>query len=222
MSAPTDNLISTIQDVVDTVPEFLQPFIVAAAGTIPFVEGEGAAIIGVVGGLNPIVAALSAAGGNLLCVVLVVLLGARVRAALVARRARRFGLRDAAGGDVAATTSAGSSSARSSAPLSGAARPTLAGSVVLAPEAPGTVDDAATGRPSKGRQRLRRWLVRFGVPGASLLAPLALPTPFTAATLVASGVEKKWVILWQAVAIAVWTTGVTLVATGVVAILGAG
>lgn len=65
---------------------------------------------------------------------------------------------------------------------------------------------------SKGKQRVQRWLVRFGVPGASLLAPLAIPTHFTAATLVASGVPRAWVLLWQAIAIAIWTTIMTVVA----------
>lgn len=72
---------------------------------------------------------------------------------------------------------------------------------------------------SKGRQRLRRFVVRFGVPGASLLGPLALPTQLTAATLVASGVDKTWVMLWQIIAIVLWTTLVTLVATRVLALL---
>ncbi|MGI5149451.1 hypothetical protein ACQEVC_24395 [Plantactinospora sp. CA-294935] len=56
--------------------------------------------------------------------------------------------------------------------------------------------------------------MRFGVPGASLLGPLALPTQLTAATLIASGVSKSWVILWQVIAIVLWTTLLTLAATG--------
>ncbi|MEV6868754.1 hypothetical protein AB0M44_48270 [Streptosporangium subroseum] len=62
---------------------------------------------------------------------------------------------------------------------------------------------------SKGRQRFRRYLVRFGVPGASILGPLAIPTQFTSAMLVASGTPRGWVLLWQAVAIVVWTTVTT-------------
>ncbi|WP_235912433.1 small multidrug efflux protein [Ruania zhangjianzhongii] len=58
---------------------------------------------------------------------------------------------------------------------------------------------------SKGRQRVQRWLVRFGVPGASLLAPVAIPSHFTAALFVASGAPRRWVLLWQAVAIVAWT-----------------
>jgi hypothetical protein len=83
----------------------------------------------------------------------------------------------------------------------------------------GTEADA-TGKPeSKGRTRLRRWIVKFGVPGASLIGPLALPTQLTAATLAAMGVNKGWVILWQVIAIVLWTGAVTLVATGVLSFL---
>jgi hypothetical protein len=52
--------------------------------------------------------------------------------------------------------------------------------------------------------------VRFGVPGASLLGPLAIPTQFTAAILVAGGSPRRWVLLWQAVSIALWTTVITV------------
>lgn len=59
---------------------------------------------------------------------------------------------------------------------------------------------------SKGRAKFKRWLVRFGVPGASILGPLAIPTQFTSAILIAGGTSRGWVLLWQAVAIAIWTT----------------
>lgn len=72
---------------------------------------------------------------------------------------------------------------------------------------------------SKGRQRFRRFLVRFGVPGASILGPLALPTQFTSAMLVAAGVSKGWILLWQAVAIILWTGFTTAVAVGVLALV---
>lgn len=68
---------------------------------------------------------------------------------------------------------------------------------------------------SKGRQRFRRFLVRFGVPGASLLGPLALPTQFTSAMLVAAGVSKRWILLWQAAAIILWTGFATALTVGV-------
>ena len=79
------------------------------------------------------------------------------------------------------------------------------------------IPDAAP--ESKGVQRFKRFLVRFGVPGASLLGPLAIPTQFTSAILVSTGVAKGWVLLWQGVAIVAWTTLTTLVATGVLALV---
>lgn len=42
----------------------------------------------------------------------------------------------------------------------------------------------------------------------------------TAAFLVGSGVPKQRVILWQVVAIVLWTSGIALAATGVLALLG--
>ena len=39
--------------------------------------------------------------------------------------------------------------------------------------------------------------------------------------LVASGVSRRWVLLWQGIAIIIWTGLTTLVATGVVAFIEA-
>ncbi|MDW4572422.1 small multidrug efflux protein [Microbacterium sp. M3] len=90
------NLIDTFQDLVANVPDLVQPLIVAAAAAIPFVEGEGAATIGILGGMNPVVAATAAVIGNFVCVAVLVLLTARTRSAVVtAHRSRR---RVAAGG----------------------------------------------------------------------------------------------------------------------------
>lgn len=157
--------VRTFQDLVAQVPDTLQPIVVALAGAIPFVEGEGGAALGVLGGIPPVVAAIAAATGNFLSVLAVVLLSSRVRTAAMAGRGRQ-------------------------------AEPSAE------PE-------------SKGRRRFRRWLVRFGVPGASILGPLAIPTQFTSAMLVAAGTPRGWVLLWQAVAIALWTTVATAVAWGV-------
>lgn len=158
---PIQDLIRNFQELVTQVPEFVQPFIVLLAGAIPFIEGEAAAILGIVGGINPVVAAIAAAIGNFLCVLGVVTVSSRARTAVVNRRAARV---DA--GEVTTPTK---------------------------PE-------------SKGRLRFKKWLVRFGVPGASILGPLAIPTQFTSAILIASGTRPSWVLLWQAVAIVFWTT----------------
>lgn len=186
MSTPIDGLVAGFQDLVAQVPEVVQPLIVALAGTVPFIEGEGSAAIGVIGGVHPVAAGVAGAVGNMLAVTIVVLLGSRIREAAVARRQREVAARERE----------------------------LVGAGGLAVD---TVAEPAKAE-SKGRRRVRQWLTRFGVPGASLLAPLALPTHFTAATLVASGVSKRWVLLWQAVAIVVWTTLLVLLASGLLAV----
>ncbi|MBO0607834.1 small multidrug efflux protein [Myceligenerans salitolerans] len=173
---PLEQLVNSFQDLVGQVPEIIQPVVVLLAGAIPFIEGEVAAVIGVVGGLNPIVAGIAAASGNFLCVLLVVLLTSRARAAVVNRRT------------------------------------TLVGADVATARFPESADLAQTtpAKPeSKGRRRFKKWLVRFGVPGASILGPLAIPTQFTSTMLVASGTPRAWVLLWQAVAIVLWTVVTT-------------
>ena len=222
------------QELVGQVPEAVQPLVIALAGAVPFIEGEGASALGIIGGVHPVVAALAGIVGNLSCVVIVVLLGSRIREALVRRRAGRgaalAGAADAgpAAAGVGVGTAATGTAAAGGGPVAFAAAPGSAGAA-LSSSAPGATPDpvsAGSVEPTeavpekKGKARLRRWLVKFGVPGASLLAPLALPTMVTAATFVGSGVSKGWVILWQAVAIVVWTTLVTLLATGLISAVG--
>lgn len=79
------NLIETFQNLVAQVPELVQPLIVALAGAIPFIEGEGAAGIGIIGGINPVVAAIAAIVGNFACVSILVLASSGARQAIVNR-----------------------------------------------------------------------------------------------------------------------------------------
>ena len=182
------NVVEFLQNLMSQVPFFIQPLIVAAAAAIPFVEGELASVLGVWAGLNPVVAALAAVAGNFASVFVIVVFGARIRANIVARRARRTEL--------------------------------VAVGQPLAGGAEGPVGHVVDEKPeSKGVQRFKRFLVRFGVPGASILGPLAIPTQFTSALLVSTGVSKSWVLLWQGVAIVLWTTLTTLIATGVLALV---
>ncbi|GAA3636686.1 hypothetical protein GCM10022200_20050 [Microbacterium awajiense] len=179
------DLIDGLQNLMSHVPLIVQPLIVLLAAAIPFVEGEIASVLGVWAGLNPFVAFAAAVTGNFLSVFVVVVFGARIRAAIVARRAHRREL------------------------------------VLAGGHASGVPALAAETKPeSKGRQRFRRFLVRFGVPGASILGPLALPTQFTSAMLVASGVSKSWILLWQGVAIVLWTALTTAATVGVLALIG--
>jgi uncharacterized membrane protein len=98
------SLVDTFQDLVAQVPDLVQPLIVAAAGAVPFIEGEGAAVIGIIGGIHPAIAATAGIVGNFVCVTVLVLLTARTRSAVVTRtRTRR--LVAAGGGDIADVSS---------------------------------------------------------------------------------------------------------------------
>ncbi|MBF4994823.1 small multidrug efflux protein [Arthrobacter gandavensis] len=178
---PTQELVHNFQELLGQVPEFIQPFILLLAAAVPFLEGEVGAMLGVVGGLNPVLAATTAAVGNFASVALVVLLTSRARAAVTNRVDARAEAAAAAAGGTSTST------------------------LVAVP----------TAKPeSKGRRRFKRWLVRFGVPGASIMGPLAIPTHFTASILVAGGTPRGWVLLWQGVAIVIWTTISTVLAWG--------
>ena len=175
--SPIERTIDSFQELVAQVPEIVQPIIVMLAAAVPFVEGEGGAVIGVVGGLRPVAAAAAAATGNFLCVLIVVAVTSRARTAVVDRHPSMVGV----GG--------------------GGSRPSV--------DEPG-VRTAVAKAESKRRQRFNRWLVRYGVPGASVLGPLAVPTQLTSAILIGGGVPARKVLLWQAVAIVVWTTVATV------------
>jgi len=162
MSNPVSELVLGFQGLVADVPDLVQPLIVALAGAVPFIEGEGAAAIGILGGIHPVVAALAAAIGNFLCVAVVVLASSRVRTAVTTRR--------------------------------------------------GSIAKPTTAR----REKFERAYHRYGTPGVSLLGPLLLPTQFTAAALTSTGVPPVRVLAWQAAAIVLWTTVVTLIITGVI------
>ncbi|MET0860654.1 MAG: small multidrug efflux protein [Microbacterium sp.] len=169
------NLIETFQDWVAQVPELVQPLIVALAGAIPFIEGEGAATIGILGGIPPVVAAIAAIIGNFLCVAVLVLLSSGARQAVVTRHRSR-----------------------------------------VAENAGGTAVDTLPAPTSTRSQKFQRAFERYGVPGVSLLGPLLLPTQFTATMLAAAGVNKARILIWQGVAIVLWTTVFTLIVSGVI------
>ena len=181
-------LIDTFQDLVAQVPDAVQPLIVAAAGAIPFIEGEGAATIGIIGGIPPVVAVVAAIIGNFLCVAVLVLLSSRTRTAVIGRRRSRAQLREAvpAGAPGDGGIRRGRRARRDAPPVSA--------------------------RTAK----FQRAFERYGVPGVSLLGPLLLPTQFTATMLAAAGVGKARILIWQAVAIIGWTTAVALIISGAV------
>lgn len=80
------NLIETFQNLVAQVPDLVQPLIVALAGAVPFIEGEGAATIGILGGIPPVIAAIAAIIGNFACVALLVLASSKARESIVNRQ----------------------------------------------------------------------------------------------------------------------------------------
>ncbi|GAA1236351.1 hypothetical protein JOF42_001249 [Microbacterium phyllosphaerae] len=93
------NLIETFQGFVAQVPELVQPLIVALAGAIPFIEGEGAVSIGIIGGIHPVVAAIAAMVGNFLCVAVLAIASSGARTAIVNRsRSREAVLAGTSGG----------------------------------------------------------------------------------------------------------------------------
>ncbi|QGH70179.1 small multidrug efflux protein [Pseudactinotalea sp. HY158] len=194
------DLIAFFQDLVAQVPELLQPVIVSAAAAIPFIEGEGAATIGIVGGIHPVLAALAAIAGNLLCVTVLVLTTTRVRRAVIIRHHTRV---------LAGTGGMDSTDATDQ---TGTAGTGLGG----------VVDPAAhveTGRKAARRAKFQRALERYGVPGVSLLGPLLIPTQFTATMLAAAGVRRQRILLWQGIAITGWTTLVTVLVVGALSAL---
>ncbi|MDY0910884.1 small multidrug efflux protein [Microbacterium sp. CFBP9034] len=182
------NLIETFQDLVAQVPELVQPLIVAAAGAIPFIEGEGAATIGIIGGIPPVVAVVAAVIGNFLCVTVLVLLSSRARTKVVGRHRTRKEARErvVAGG-------------QDEAPPAASKR---------------ALDESAAASPRAAK--FQRAFERYGVPGVSLLGPLLLPTQFTATMLAAAGVGTVRILIWQAVAIIGWTTAVAVIVGGAV------
>jgi len=180
------NLIETFQNLVAQVPELVQPLIVALAGAVPFIEGEGAATIGILGGIPPVIAAIAAIIGNFVCVALLVLLSAKAREAVVNRQ-RAKALVDADGRVVADAAATGIQ-----------------------------VEAGDSERKAARKQKFQRALERYGVPGVSLLGPLLLPTHFTATMLAAIGIGRARILVWQAVAIVGWTTALSLLATGIV------
>lgn len=107
------NLIETFQNLVAQVPELIQPLIVALAGAIPFIEGEGAAAIGIIGGIHPVIAAIAAIVGNFLCVAILVLASSGARQAIVTRRAQSREAAATASGVVATTAATEESDRRS-------------------------------------------------------------------------------------------------------------
>lgn len=66
----------------------------------------------------------------------------------------------------------------------------------------------------KRRAKAKRLFDKFGVPGVSLLGPLALPSQFTAPLMVSFGANRNLVMIWMFVSVVVWGVGFGLIGVG--------
>lgn len=171
------DLMGTAREFVMGLPEALQGVGVFLVSFIPFVEGEGAAIIGVLAGISPWLAVPVGIVGNFLVVALLVYAAHGARGALMGRRAARRGDR--------------------------------------APE------PARRAPESASRALLRERFERWGVPGLSLIGPMIfIPGHVAAPAMVSFGANRDYVMVWQTVAIVVYTTVGGLLIYGLLARMG--
>ncbi|MDO4712629.1 MAG: small multi-drug export protein [Candidatus Saccharibacteria bacterium] len=70
---------------------------------------------------------------------------------------------------------------------------------------------------SKRSRRVMRAMQKFGVPGASLLGPLLVGTHLNAFCMAAAGVNKRYLMVWQTIAIVVWAIIFAAVMSGLMA-----
>lgn len=59
-------------------------------------------------------------------------------------------------------------------------------------------------QPTGRRQKVAKYLDRFGVPGVALLGPIVVASQITAPTLIALGATKRSVYLWMGISILLW------------------
>ncbi|XNY99620.1 hypothetical protein ACL90Y_07535 [Micrococcus luteus] len=178
---------NTAREFVMGLPEALQGAGVFLVSFIPFVEGEGAAVIGMLAGVDPWLAAPVAALGNILVIAILVYTAHGVRGAVLNRRAaRREPVPAMAGG---------------SAGLDGLPNESV-------PGRDGFPNDSARGhrQGSASRALLRERFERWGVPGLSLIGPLVfIPGHAAAPAMVSFGASKDYVMVWQVVSILLYT-----------------
>ncbi|MCK0118441.1 hypothetical protein MWU57_15515 [Isoptericola sp. S6320L] len=79
-------MIENLQSFTESLPPLLQWVGVMLAGAIPFVESYGGSVLGILAGVNPVVAIAAAIVGNVISMLIFVLTTSRVRTAAVARR----------------------------------------------------------------------------------------------------------------------------------------
>ncbi|HIZ34807.1 MAG TPA: hypothetical protein H9815_03435 [Candidatus Ruania gallistercoris] len=124
-------------------------------GAVPFIESYLGSFLGVLVGIEPMIAVPAAVVGNVLCTFLLIATSSRVRTA--ATRSSR----------------------------------------------PGSTGEPAA-QPTGRRQKVAKYLDRFGVPGVALLGPIVVASQITAPTLVALGATTRSVYLWMGLSIILW------------------
>lgn len=74
--------------------------------------------------------------------------------------------------------------------------------------------------PSERRQKVIARVDRYGVPVASLLAPTLMAISVTAFGMVAAGLDRRQVVVWQVVAVVVWAALFAAVGLGALSAFG--
>ena len=152
-----DSWVAGLQSWTQGLPTALQWLGVILISAIPFVESFFGAPIGILAGMHPVVAIITAVIGNMLSLILVVYVAHWVRTAILHKR-------------------------------------------------PQQMDP----QKSAKREKVRRIFDRFGVPGVSILGPLALPSQFTAPLMVSFGASRHAVMAWMLVSVILWGVGFAL------------
>ena len=77
-------------------------------------------------------------------------------------------------------------------------------------------------RQLKRRDKAKKLFDKFGVPGVSLLGPMALPSQFTAPLMASFGANRHLIMLWMTVSIIVWGVGFVLLGIGFLNLIAGG
>lgn len=72
-------MLDELRQFVETTDPIFQWLAVMAAGAIPFVESYFAGPLGIIAGINPVIAIIAAIGGNIVSMIAVVLLSDKIR-----------------------------------------------------------------------------------------------------------------------------------------------
>src|SRR5699024_7823125 len=94
----------------------------------------------------------------------------------------------------------------------------IAGIRSRATSGPGRETGARGGDGKRGK--VAATVRRVGVPGASLLGPLVLPSQFTSAAMVGIGADRRAVAAWTSLAVALWGLAIGLAAAGLFSAAG--